>query len=166
MIFCRSYRNPNQAEIMANFSEGNTQRPRTVPVDSIHNRPIVPSPYFFRQSNNPYNKLGTSSSAKSRKSAPSQLNFDGKFLKEWYRTCTICIMPSKHALGNYRHTMHLNIFCTQCSLKCFLDRITKLVLPATCIFMIESLRFFFLAKVDTIWPICYYFMKMKRSVGT
>nr|XP_011444653.2 uncharacterized protein LOC105340345 isoform X2 [Crassostrea gigas] len=75
----RSYRNPNQAEIMANFSEGNTQRPRTVPVDSIHNRPIVPSPYFFRQSNNPYNKLGTSSSAKSRKSAPSQLNFDGQF---------------------------------------------------------------------------------------
>lgn len=75
----RSYRNPNQAEIMANFSEGNTQRPRTVPVDSIHNRPIVPSPYFFRQSNNSYNKLSTSSSAKSRKSAPSQLNFDGQF---------------------------------------------------------------------------------------
>lgn len=79
-IFCRSYRNPNQAEIMANFSEGNAQRPRTVPADSMHNRPIVPSPYFFRQYNNPYNKLtnNSSSSAKSRKSAPSQLQFDGK----------------------------------------------------------------------------------------
>lgn len=99
---------------MANFSEGNTQRPRTVPVDSIHNRPIVPSPYFFRQSNNSYNKLSTSSSAKSRKSAPSQLNFDGKFLKEYGNTgyAQICTMPSKHALGEYKQNASKHILYT------------------------------------------------------
>ena len=44
----RSYRNPNQAEILADFTAGRTLdrsgRPKTVPV----RRPIVPQPYFFR----------------------------------------------------------------------------------------------------------------------
>jgi hypothetical protein len=74
---------------MANFSEGNSQRPRTVPADYTNNRPIVPSPYFFRQYNNPYNKLNTtSSSAKSRKSAPSQFHFDGTYYKVYW--CNNC----------------------------------------------------------------------------
>ncbi|XP_055995195.1 uncharacterized protein LOC125650529 isoform X3 [Ostrea edulis] len=94
----RSYRNPNQAEIMANFSEGNSQRPRTVPADSTNNRPIVPSPYFFRQYNNPYNKLNTSSSsAKSRKSAPSQFNFDGQ-LSSVPATSRMAALPGAGAL--------------------------------------------------------------------
>ncbi|XP_022330980.1 uncharacterized protein LOC111129131 isoform X3 [Crassostrea virginica] len=96
----RSYRNPNQAEIMANFSEGNAQRPRTVPADSMHNRPIVPSPYFFRQYNNPYNKLtnNSSSSAKSRKSAPSQLQFDGQ-LSSVPGTSRMAALPGAGALS-------------------------------------------------------------------
>ncbi|XP_061164972.1 uncharacterized protein LOC133173920 isoform X1 [Saccostrea echinata] len=95
----RSYRNPNQAEIMANFSEGNSQRPRTVPVDSTHNRPIVPSPYFFRHYNNPYNKLNTSaSSAKSRKSAPSHINFDGQ-LSSVPGTSRMAALPGAGALS-------------------------------------------------------------------
>ncbi|XP_069116212.1 uncharacterized protein [Argopecten irradians] len=47
----RSYRNPNRAEIMADFNNM-SRRPRTVPA----NRPIVPSPYFFKYYNGPYNK--------------------------------------------------------------------------------------------------------------
>ncbi|XP_033734523.1 uncharacterized protein LOC117323419 isoform X1 [Pecten maximus] len=47
----RSYRNPNRAEIMADFNNM-SRRPRTVPA----NRPMVPSPYFFKYYNGPYNK--------------------------------------------------------------------------------------------------------------
>ncbi|KAK3094050.1 hypothetical protein FSP39_023449 [Pinctada imbricata] len=75
----RSYRNPNQAEIMANFTDGNTTtRPKTVPAEAFHSRPIVPSPYFFRHYNSPYNKLTSSTSAKSLKSAVSLNSYDSQ----------------------------------------------------------------------------------------
>ncbi|KAL8599596.1 hypothetical protein ACOMHN_022182 [Nucella lapillus] len=42
----RSYRNPNRAEILADFSSPNPRgnRPKTVPI----RRPLVPQPYFYR----------------------------------------------------------------------------------------------------------------------
>ncbi len=47
----RSYRNPNQAEIIANFPSPEP-RPRTV-IGSTNNRAHVPSPYFFKSYNPP-----------------------------------------------------------------------------------------------------------------
>ena len=55
----RSYRNPNRAEIMANFNQ--SERPKTVP--SQPSRPLVPSPYFFRYYSTPYNKMSLSAKA-------------------------------------------------------------------------------------------------------
>ena len=81
LILFRSYRNPNQAEIMANFTpagNASSTRPKTVPAEAIHSRPIVPSPYFFRHY--PYNKNNSSASAKSLQSAPSQFTYDSKYL--------------------------------------------------------------------------------------
>ncbi|KAL5008325.1 hypothetical protein ScPMuIL_013906 [Solemya velum] len=49
----RSYRNPNKAEILADFTESsiNKKRPRTVPSLNAK-RPFVPGPYFFKYSGN------------------------------------------------------------------------------------------------------------------
>lgn len=67
----RSYRNPNRAEIMANFNQ--SSRPKTVP--SQPSRPLVPSPYFFRYYSNPYTKY--SLSAKSGR--PQSDKFENQF---------------------------------------------------------------------------------------
>ena len=55
----RSYRNPNRAELLANFdSTASTippSRPKTVPARSMHDprQPHVPAPYFFKYYNKP-----------------------------------------------------------------------------------------------------------------
>lgn len=69
----RSYRNPNRAEIMANFNQ--SERPKTVP--SQPSRPLVPSPYFFRYYSNPYNKF--SLSAKSTRNGTTSAKFEHQF---------------------------------------------------------------------------------------
>ncbi|XP_052767481.1 uncharacterized protein LOC128208139 isoform X2 [Mya arenaria] len=62
----RSYRNPNTAEILAEFEPS---RPKTVPVNQAHQRqPLVPAPYFFKH----FNKPRTANSTKKRNSPVSQ----------------------------------------------------------------------------------------------
>jgi len=63
---------------MAEFTDSPpTARPKTVPP----NRPIVPSPYFFKYySNAPYSKYPGSASAKSnRKPYPPSSQFESKY---------------------------------------------------------------------------------------
>ena len=48
--FCRSYRNPNKAEIMASFPQGD-DRPKTVLGTTT--RQQVPSPYFYKNYDQP-----------------------------------------------------------------------------------------------------------------
>jgi len=52
----KSYRNPNQAEIIADFPH-NSPRPQTV-IGSNSQRPFVPSPYFFKGYNPPKTAQG------------------------------------------------------------------------------------------------------------
>ncbi|WAR18375.1 hypothetical protein MAR_000213 [Mya arenaria] len=70
----RSYRNPNTAEILAEFEPS---RPKTVPVNQAHQRqPLVPAPYFFKH----FNKPRTANSTKKRNSPVSQP--EGKYFHE------------------------------------------------------------------------------------
>ncbi|XP_060571165.1 uncharacterized protein LOC132729413 isoform X2 [Ruditapes philippinarum] len=71
----RSYRNPNKAEILADFDlHSEHTRPKTVPATSIHNQrqPLVPAPYFFKH----FNRAGTASSTKKRNSPNSQFEVE------------------------------------------------------------------------------------------
>ncbi|XP_053397372.1 uncharacterized protein LOC123524136 isoform X2 [Mercenaria mercenaria] len=67
----RSYRNPNKAEILADFElQPEHTRPKTVPASGMHNQrqPLVPAPYFFKH----FNRSGTANSTKKRNSPSSQ----------------------------------------------------------------------------------------------
>ncbi|KAK3603060.1 hypothetical protein CHS0354_015753 [Potamilus streckersoni] len=67
----RSYQNPQRAEILADFDGTQmSSRPKTVPVNR---QPLVPAPYFFRF----YNKPGTATSQRTRKTPASQ--FEDQF---------------------------------------------------------------------------------------
>ncbi|XP_052230882.1 uncharacterized protein LOC127844567 isoform X2 [Dreissena polymorpha] len=76
----RSYRNPNQAEILANFEvTGGHKRPKTVPANlGFQRQPLVPAPYFFKH----FNKPMTAGSSKKHASPGSQfdetLNMNGE----------------------------------------------------------------------------------------
>jgi len=84
VFYCRSYRNPNTAEILADFE---APRPKTVPANMTYqrNQPMVPAPYFFRH----FNKPMTANSSKKRTSPSSQ--FEGGCLSSvvlyWYCDC-------------------------------------------------------------------------------
>ncbi|KAL4238513.1 hypothetical protein ACF0H5_003221 [Mactra antiquata] len=67
----RSYRNPNKAEILADFeAQPDYVRPKTVPATGVSNsrQPFVPAPYFFKH----FNRVNTASSSKKRTSPSSQ----------------------------------------------------------------------------------------------
>lgn len=76
LYICRSYRNPNPAEILADFeSAPPPSRPKTVPAVSINQQrqPFVPAPYFYRHTNKP----ATAGANTKKRNSPSSL-FEGR----------------------------------------------------------------------------------------